>query len=114
MQAYNWNELSGHEQEDRTQWVVAGANMTVLRQRLKSTAEPRRHSHPWEQMSIVLEGRAKFSCMGKEVVMGPGGVVVFPANEEHCTELVDGGELFVEEIFAPGVERLNQLAPWKP
>jgi quercetin dioxygenase-like cupin family protein len=114
MQTYSWNELPAHEKEDRVQRVVAGQNMTVLQQRLLPNMKPNPHSHSWEQMSIVLAGKAKFSCMGKEVVMGPGGVVVFPPNEEHCTELVDGEELFVEEIFAPGVDRLNDMAPWKP
>ena len=114
MQTYNWNELPGHKKEDRVQRVVAGQNMTVLQQRLFSNMKPNPHSHPWEQMSIVLEGKAKFTCMGKEVVMGPGGVVVFPPNEVHCTELVAGEELFVEEIFAPGVERLNEMAPQNP
>jgi quercetin dioxygenase-like cupin family protein len=114
MQAYNWNEIPGHKKEDRVQRVVAGRNMTVLRQTLLPNMKPNPHSHPWEQISIVIEGKAKFSCMGKEVVMGPGGIVVFPPDEEHCTELVDGEALYVEEIFAPGVERLNELAPWKP
>ena len=110
MQAYNWNDIPGHKKEDRVQRVVAGANMTVLQQTLMPNMKPNPHKHDWEQMSIVLAGKAKFTCMGKEVIMGPGGVVVFPPNEIHCTELVDGEALFVEEIFAPGVDRLNEIA----
>ncbi len=112
MQIHNWNELPGHDKGDgRVQRVIAGENMTVLQQTIKAGTKPNPHSHPWEQMSIVLKGRATFRCMGKEVTHGPGGLVVFPPNEEHSTEVVGDEDFFVEEIFAPGVERLNKLAP---
>ena len=112
MQAYNWNELPGHDTGDgRVQRVIAGDNMTVLQQTIKAGSKPNPHSHPWEQMSIILSGRATFRCTGKEVTHGPGGLAVFPPNEEHSTEVVGDEDLFVEEIFAPGVERLNKLAP---
>ena len=48
---------------------------------------------------------------GKEVVLGPGGVVVFPPNQEHSTRNAGDGLLVLEEIFTPGMEALNELAP---
>jgi len=45
------------------------------------------------------------------VTRGPGGVVIFPPDTEHSTQNLEDGNLVVEEIFSPGVERLNKLAP---
>ena len=73
-----------------------------------------RHSHPEEQVTIVLEGKARFACEDDETTLGPGGVVVFPPDKEHSTENVGDGDLVLEEVFSPGPDRLNKLAPERP
>ncbi|MEK6710700.1 MAG: cupin domain-containing protein [Nitrospinota bacterium] len=112
MKAYNWNELPGHPQDGRVRRVVAGDRVTVLRQSLpKSLPFAGAHSHPQEQISIILEGRARFTCDGESAELGPGGIVVFPACSLHSTENIGAGDLAVEEIFSPAQEMLNQIAP---
>lgn len=109
---YNFEEMEAHDTGERIQRVVAGEKLTVLRQTIRAGVDMYNpHSHPNEQMTIVLEGTARFACGGKEVVLGPGGVVVFPPNREHSTRNAGDGPLVLEEIFTPGVEKLNELAP---
>ena len=109
---YNFEEMEAHDTGERIQRVVAGEKLTVLRQTIHAGVDMYNpHSHPNEQMTIVLEGTARFACGGKEVVLGPGGVVVFPPNQEHSTRNAGDGPLVLEEIFTPGVEKLNELAP---
>ena len=112
MRYYDIEEMETHDTGERVQRVVAGENLTLLRQTIRAGVDMYNpHSHPNEQITIVLEGRAKFACGGKEVVLGPGGVVVFPPNREHSTRNAGDGPLVLEEIFTPGMEALNKLAP---
>ncbi len=111
MKHYHFEEMAPHDTGERIQRVVAGANLTVLRQTIRAGVDIYNpHSHPNEQMTIVLDGKARFACGGREVVLGPGGVVVFPPNAEHSTRNAGDGDLVLEEIFTPGVKRLNRLA----
>ena len=112
MKHYHFEEMAAHDTGKRIQRVVAGERLTVLRQTIRAGVDMYNpHSHPNEQMTIVLEGRARFACGGKEVELGPGGVVVFPPNQEHSTRNAGDGPLVLEEIFTPGMEALNELAP---
>ncbi|MBI2132029.1 MAG: cupin domain-containing protein [Candidatus Tectomicrobia bacterium] len=112
MKAYDWNQLPPTEQDGRIRRVVAGDRITVLRQTIrKGMPLSGAHAHPQEQISIILEGRARFTCNGESAEFGPGGVVVFPGGSLHSTENTGGGDLIVEEIFSPAQETLNQLAP---
>ncbi|MDP7166304.1 MAG: cupin domain-containing protein [Nitrospinota bacterium] len=115
MQAYNWDDLPPHDPGGRVQRVVAAERITILRQTIfAGHALSGRHSHPEEQVTIVLEGKARFACEDDETTLGPGGVVVFPPDKEHSTENVGDGDLVLEEVFSPGPDRLNKLAPERP
>ncbi|MEE9274143.1 MAG: cupin domain-containing protein [bacterium] len=112
MRAFNWNEMEPHFKNGRTIRVVAGDALTVMRHTIHAgTQLSGMHSHPNEQISIVLEGRARFTCEGETVELGPGGIAVIPAGAEHKAESVDGSEFALEEIFTPGREDLNGMSP---
>ncbi|RPH96733.1 cupin domain-containing protein [candidate division KSB1 bacterium] len=59
------------------------------------------HTHPNEQVSIILKGQMKVvNGAGEEAVLGPGDSAWFAANEPHRienpgTELAVGVDLFV-------------------
>jgi len=111
MDSYHWDEIDPHDKGDRIQSVIAGERITVLRQRIRAGGKVYNpHAHHQEQISIVLEGKAKFFFGDKEVVLSRGGVVVFPPDKEHATENVGNGDLVIEEIFSPGNETLNKIA----
>ena len=115
MQYHNWDDLPPHHPEGRVQRVVAAERITILRQTIfAGNAMSGRHSHPEEQITIVLEGKARFTCEDDEITLGPGGVAVFPPNKEHSSENAGDGDLVLEEVFSPGPGRLNKLAPEKP
>ena len=74
---------------------------------------------------LVAIGAGAWFLFSTEKANGPGSpsvVTTFeecaaagnPVMESYPRQCRHGEELFVEEIFAPGVERLNELAPWKP
>jgi quercetin dioxygenase-like cupin family protein len=41
------------------------------------------HTHPWEQVLVVTEGKGIVATRDKEYVIIPGDVAVIPTGEEH-------------------------------
>jgi quercetin dioxygenase-like cupin family protein len=58
------------------------------------------HTHPHEQMTLVLEGRVRFAIEGEERVAGPGDVLHFPSNVAHGATMLDE-EVILVDIFTP-------------
>jgi mannose-6-phosphate isomerase-like protein (cupin superfamily) len=44
---------------------------------------PALHRHRYDELFIVQEGQATFTADGREIVAGPGHVVVVPAGRPH-------------------------------
>ncbi len=47
------------------------------------------HSHPHEQVGMVLEGRAVFTVGGEEKTLGPGDVYRIPGHTPHKVIALD-------------------------
>lgn len=111
IQGYNWGEVPEHEIDGRRLRVVAGVKVTVLRQIIPGGMNfSLRHTHQQEQISLVIRGRARFTCGEKSVELGPGGTVILPPNVEHETTQVGDEDLEIQEIFSPVHETLEKLA----
>jgi len=52
---------------------------------------PSPHTHPYEEILIVLEGEVTLTAGDRELVAGPGDVVIVPADTPHAfTNTGDG------------------------
>lgn len=58
------------------------------------------HSHPNEQIGMVIEGRAKFSIGDETKELGPGDMYFIPGNVRHHVVPV-GGRAKALDIFYP-------------
>jgi quercetin dioxygenase-like cupin family protein len=67
---------------------------------LEEGAESPLHSHPEEQMGIVLEGRFERVQAGETRVLERGGGSYVPPNEEHGGRAI-GGPCKILEVFTP-------------
>ncbi len=54
---------------------------------------PRLHRHPYEEISIVQEGEARFVAGDEERVAGAGDIVVVPADTPHAFRNTGAGPL---------------------
>jgi quercetin dioxygenase-like cupin family protein len=74
--------------------VVEGERMQVGLITLRRGAPARPHSHPNEQWSYVLKGKARVSVAGQaETIAGPGMLIYAPANVEHWVEALADEDL---------------------
>ena len=57
------------------------------------------HTHPHLQSTYVRAGKFRFTIDGKDVEVGPGDTIAFPANIPHGTLCLEAGTLL--DIFTP-------------
>ena len=99
--------------------ALHGEELTLSVVELDPGAVAAEHSHPNEQLGIVLRGSIDFRVGGERRELGPGGTWVIPAGTTH--EAVAGPDgAVVIDVFAPpradwqGVETEPPRAPRWP
>ncbi len=80
--------------------MIVGQNMTMCRFRFAPYVVTPEHTHPHEQMTLVVKGRVKFIINGEEKVVSPGTVMHFPPNNRHGASMLDE-EVILIDIFSP-------------
>ena len=63
--------------------TCAAKEMMLSLATLQPHAVVEEHSHPHEQVGIVLEGRAIFVIGGEQRTLGPGDIFRIPGNVRH-------------------------------
>ncbi len=58
------------------------------------------HSHPHEQVGVVIEGRAHFFVGDEDRILGPGDMYRIPGGVEHRVVALDG-PVKAFDIFSP-------------
>lgn len=58
------------------------------------------HSHPHEQVTLVVQGKVRFTIDGLTVIAAPGDVLHFPSNNQHGATMLDE-EVVLIDIFSP-------------
>ena len=58
------------------------------------------HSHPHEQMGMMLSGRAEFTIGGVTRILGPGDIWRIPSNVIHRVRALDGPAVALD-VFHP-------------
>ena len=58
------------------------------------------HSHPHEQMGMMISGRAEFTIGGVTRVLGPGDIWRIPGNVPHRVVTLDGPAVALD-VFHP-------------
>ena len=59
-----------------------------------------RHSHPHEQLGIVIEGQIEFIVADEKQILGPGEIYVIPGGVEHEARTFDH-PVKVMDVFSP-------------
>jgi len=93
----------------------SGENLMVARVVAPAGSVAPRHSHPHEQMCLVLSGRIRCSIGPEQQEIEPGAIIHFPSNVEHEVQFLEPTVMFdifhpVREDFLKKLEEARQEA----
>jgi quercetin dioxygenase-like cupin family protein len=80
--------------------MVVGENIMICRFRFEPFLVTPEHTHPHEQMTLVVQGKVKFFIEGEERTVSPGDVLYFPPHNRHGATMLDE-EVILIDIFSP-------------
>ena len=81
----------------RTFW---GEQMLIAVVELEPHTQLPAHSHPHEQVGIIIEGDLEFTVAGEVRRLKPGDVYVIPGNVEHAARTFEQ-PVKVMDVFSP-------------
>ena len=87
---------------------VDGENATVVRYIYEPGSVFPPHSHPEEQMTIVLSGEIEFEVSNTRLSAGAGSIVVIPSGAIHGARVI--GDEKVETMNALAPKRTQRLS----
>jgi len=100
-QHVNWSAVPVERpSEGIERQMVVGNNLMVCRFRFAANLVTPEHSHPHEQMSLVVSGRVRFFIEGEERIAVPGDVLHFPPDCWHGATMMEE-EVILIDIFSP-------------
>ena len=100
--AYNWNELPKDCPRHGIERVAfKGESAMVVLNWIKPDMVPRPHSHPFEQLVLILQGRTRLHVGDQVLECEPGTMVRIPPDVMHHAEPVGDEVCLNLDVFAP-------------
>jgi quercetin dioxygenase-like cupin family protein len=99
---YNWNELERDSPRAGIERVAfRGDNAMVVMNWLTPGMTPGPHSHPFEQIVIIVQGRTKLHIGEQVLELGPGAMVRVPPDVVHYAVPLGDEVCLNLDVFAP-------------
>jgi quercetin dioxygenase-like cupin family protein len=80
--------------------MIVGQKMTMCRFSFDPHVVTPEHTHPHEQMTLIVKGRVKFTIEGEPRILSMGDVLHFPPHNRHGATMLDE-EVVLIDIFSP-------------
>jgi quercetin dioxygenase-like cupin family protein len=107
MQSLNWAAIPAETvYPGITRQTIQGTLQTMVRYVYQPGSRFPVHSHPQEQITLVISGSIEFTVDGTAVLLGPGEVAVIPPGASHGAHVV--GDQVVESFNALSPARTIQ------
>lgn len=99
--ATDWNTIPSETiAEGIERQMVIGQNLMICRLKFAPFVITPEHSHVHEQMTLVMQGKAKFVLGNETRIVSAGDVLHFPSNYWHGATMLDE-EVILIDIFSP-------------
>ena len=72
----------------------------------------RPHVHDFDQIAMIVSGRANYYVEDERNEMGPGSILLIPAGKEHYIEPVGDETVENIDVFAPARADYLHLIEW--
>lgn len=83
--------------------LVTGEHVEVGILEFKAGEGAHEHSHPHEQIVVVLKGKSRFTVDGETFEVGPGQAVHIPPNVHHKGETLEDSLVISVKSIVGGV-----------
>jgi quercetin dioxygenase-like cupin family protein len=114
VKSYNWNELPRESPRYGIERVgFRGDNAMVVMNWLSPGLTPNPHSHPFEQLVLILRGRVRFHVGDDVVECGPGSMVRVPPDVMHWAEPVGDEVCLNLDVFSPVRDDYRHLVAYQ-
>lgn len=105
----NWNNIEWvNVRPGVRRKAFSGEGATFAMNELQPSHDPRPHAHPFEQIVYIAAGTCDYHVADEVYRLGPGGMLVVPANVEHYAVVVGEEPLINFDIFTPRREEYVQ------
>lgn len=102
MKHYKWEDIPKKQvRPGITRQIVSGENMTLGLHEVQANLELKPHSHPHEQVVIILKGKVEYTVGEEKSVIKPGEVLIIPSNVVHYASRVIGKSVLNLDIWSP-------------
>jgi len=83
--------------------LITGEHIEIGVLKYKAGEGAQMHSHPHEQISIIISGRSRVTLDGEVFEVGPGEAVHIPPNVPHKVEIIEDSEVISAKSIVDGV-----------
>jgi len=87
-----------------------GEKMMIVQHNIQPGSEAPLHSHPHEQVGVILEGRGRLTIDGESRFVERGDYYYMPGGVKHGVVNIDDAMLKMVEVFHPVREDLLEKA----
>ena len=100
MQTYKWDTVAVEYLTDSIRRrMIVGIKEMLVRWEFTKGAVAARHSHPHEQIVVMVQGKLRLKVGDTETIMGRDDIVVIPPGTPHEAEALE--DTVVIDIFSP-------------
>jgi len=111
---YTWDELPKEVVRKGVERCgFRGEDVLMVMNWLTPGMEVNPHSHPFEQIAYIVQGRMKFVVGDDVFEVGPGSVIRIPPNVEHCGEPIGDEVVLNLDVFSPIREDYRHLVEYQ-
>jgi quercetin dioxygenase-like cupin family protein len=100
MQAYTWETVAVEQLTDGIKRrMIVGSKEMLVRWEFRKGAIAARHTHPHEQIVMMIQGKLRLTVGDADTTMLSGDIVVIPPDVPHEAEALE--DTVVLDIFSP-------------
>lgn len=111
---YSWDDLPREVvRPGVTRSGFRGEDTLMVMNWLEPGMEVNPHSHPFEQLVYIVQGRIRFTIEDEVIEAGPGSLICIPPDAVHCGEPLGDEPVMNLDIFNPIREDYRHLVEYQ-